>query len=535
VDLPVDLAHWLLALIPIALLLVLLAALRWQAPQAGPMGLFAGVAIAVLAFQTPFDTLAIGLARGLWDAVPILFVVWPALLLYRMGTAAGAFTALRIGIERFSADTTFLVLGLGWVLASFLQGIAGFGAPIAVVSPLLVAVGVRPVYAVAIPLIGHAWANMFGTLAVGWLATLQVVDLEDQTATAWQTAALLWIPNLLAGVTIAWLVGRRQALVHALPLIGVVSLLHGGIQLGLTFISPVLSTFLAATAALLALYPLSRWTRYSEQTELEDNRVMDESARPDDEDEPEPSMSLGWALAPYALLTVLAVGALIIPPVEQALSQVSLGFPLPEASTGFGVETEAEDPYAPFQPLTHPGTFLLLATLGSFLIYRLRGYFSAWADRVEPRPVLSSTAEDAIPASIAIVSFLVLAQVMGTSGQTDVLALGIAEVSPPLVFAAAANVIGIIGAFMTSSNTASNVLFAPLQDGVAQSEDLSQSAIIAAQSTGGAIGNAIAPANIVLGTSTAGIAGKEGQILRMTLPWVAVAAVLTGGATLLLV
>lgn len=534
-DLPVDLFHWLLALVPIALLLVLLAVLRWQAPQAGPVGLLAGVAIAVLAFQTPFETLAVGLARGLWDAVPILFVVWPALLLYRMGTAAGAFTALRIGIERFSRDSTFLVLAFGWVLASFLQGIAGFGAPIAVVSPLLVALGVRPVYAVAIPLIGHAWANMFGTLAVGWLATLQVVELEDQTTTAWQTAALLWIPNLLAGLTIAWLVGRRQALVHALPFIGVVSLLHGGIQLGLMFVTPILSTFLAATAALLALYPLSRWKRYSERTRLDDNRVMQDKDEGADEDEADPPMSLGWALAPYGLLTVLAIGALIIPAVEEALSGVSLGFPLPSASTGFGVETEAASPYAPFEPFTHPGTFLLLATLGSFLLYRQRGYFSTWAERTEPQPVLRNTATDAVPASVAIVSFLTLAQVMGTSGQTDVLALGIAEVAPPLVFAAVANVIGVIGAFMTSSNTASNVLFAPLQDGVAASEDLPQSAIIAAQSTGGAIGNAIAPANIVLGTSTAGIAGKEGQVLRMTLPWVALTAALTGAATLLLV
>jgi lactate permease len=83
------------------------------------------------------------------------------------------------GILRFSQNRLFLVLAFGWVLASFLQGIAGFGTPIAVVAPLLLAIGVKPVYAVVIPLIGHAWANMFGTLAVGWLATLQVVDLEN--------------------------------------------------------------------------------------------------------------------------------------------------------------------------------------------------------------------------------------------------------------------------------------------------------------------------------------------------------------------
>jgi lactate permease len=88
---------------------------------------------------------------------------------------------------------------------------------------------------------------------------------------------------------------------------------------------------------------------------------------------------------------------------------------------------------------------------------------------------------------------------------------------------------------MTSSNTASNILFAPLQqETVAALEGLSEPTIIAAQSTGGAIGNAIAPANVVLGTGTAGIVGREGEVLRKTLPWAAAIAVLVGGLTILL-
>jgi lactate permease len=534
-DLPVDLLHWFIAISPIVALLVLLAVLRWKAPQAGPVGLFLTAATAMVFFRTPFETLAVGLARGIWDSIPILLVVWPALLLYRMGTRAGAFTAIRVGIQRFSRNDVFLIMAFGWVLASFMQGIAGFGAPIAVCAPLLVAIGVRPILAVAIPLIGHAWANMFGTLAVGWLATLQVVELENEVETAWQTAALLWIPNLLGALTIAFLIGRMQAVMHALPLILVISLLHGGGQLVLAFVSPVLSTFLAATAALIALYPLSKWSRYSEPVELKQQNAMKDDAKGEDDDRPEPVMSLPWALLPYGVLTVVAVGALVIAPIERLLGSWEVGFPLPGTTTGYGVENEATEAYAPFAPLTHPGTFLLLSALIGWLAYRGRGYFQKWEERTDPPPILRTTAADAIPASIAIVSFLALAQVLGQSGQTDVLALGISAVAPALVFAAAANLIGVIGAFMTSSNTASNVLFAPLQDSVAASEGLAQSGIIAAQSTGGAIGNAIAPANIVLGTSTAGAGGKEGAVLRMTLPWVAVTAVITGAATLFFV
>jgi lactate permease len=242
-NLPIEIGHWLLALLPIIVLLIFLVFLRWKAPEAGPIGMFVAAIIAVVAFRTPWDTLAVAGAKGVWDAIFILYVVWPALLLYRVTEQAGAFDALRRGIQKFSRNQLYLVLAFGWVFASFLQGIAGFGTPIAVVAPLLLAIGVRPIYAVAIPLIGHSWANMFGTLAVGWLATLQVIDLQNETATAFQTGILLWIPNLTAGFMIAWMFGRMAAIRQAWPVILIISLVHGGGQLALTLWNPVLSNF----------------------------------------------------------------------------------------------------------------------------------------------------------------------------------------------------------------------------------------------------------------------------------------------------
>lgn len=540
-QLPIDLLHWLLALAPLAALLVLLVILRWKAPEAGAVGMFLAALLALLVFRSPADTLATAGGKGVWDAIFILFVVWPALLLYRAVDRAGGFIALRQRIERFSTNEAFLVLAFGWVFASFLQGIAGFGTPIAVTAPLLVALGVRPVYAVAIPLIGHAWANMFGTLAVGWLATLQVVDLTDVGGTAFQTAILLWIPNLLGGFAVAWLYGRFDAVRHLWPVVLIISLIHGGGQLLLTLWDPVLSTFLAASVALVALYPLSLWPRYSEPAEGIDERpAMKEQSEEERErmeaEEPEPVMGLWMALLPYGVLTLLAVVALAIPPINEFLEQFEVGLPFPAVGTGYGVAEEAEAPYSPFAPFTHPGTLLLLAALVTWTAYRLRGYYEARAAQEAPEQGLwTAVAEDAVPSSVAIVAFLVMSKVMDHSGQTDVLALGIAEVAPPMVFAFASNWIGVLGAFMTSSNTASNILFAPLQQETALTvEGPGESTIIAAQSVGGAIGNAIAPANVVLGTGTAGIVGQEGEVLRKTLPWALGMAIVTGAATILL-
>ncbi|HSL11720.1 MAG TPA: L-lactate permease [Actinomycetota bacterium] len=544
-QLPVDVLHWIAALVPLAVLLLLLVVLRWKAPEAGPIGMFTAAAIALLLFRTPFETLIVGGARGVWDALFILFVVWPALLLYRVVERAGAFAALRNGIERYTRNELFLVMGFAWVFASFLQGIAGFGAPIAVVAPLLVALGVRPLFAVALPLIGHAWANMFGTLAVGWLATLRVVELEDPTRVAFETAILLWIPSIAAGFSIAWLYGRGAAVRAALPMILVIATVHGGGQLLLTLWDPVLSTFIASSIALLLLYPLSRWKRYSEPAEgIERRPAMkdedaDATARARDEEiehEGEPVMSLPMALLPYAVLTVISIAALVPDRVEEALGGVEVGLAFPEVSTNYGLVTEAEDPYSPFAPFTHPGTFLLLSAIVVWIVYRTKGYYEAYAERRDREAgLLASLADDAVPASVAIVGFLVMSTVMEASGQTAVLAQGIAEVAPPTIFAFLSTWIGVLGAFMTSSNTASNILFAPLQqDTVVALEGLRQPPIIGAQSTGGAIGNAIAPANVVLGTGTAGNVGEEGEILRRTLPWTIGVAVLVGLATVAL-
>ncbi|HSK93502.1 MAG TPA: L-lactate permease [Candidatus Angelobacter sp.] len=526
--LPLDPLHWGLALVPLVVLLVLLVGLRWKAPQAGPIGMFVAAGIAIAAFEAPPDVLAIAGGKGMWDAVFVLYVVWTALLLYRVVERAGGFHALREGISDFSRNDLFLVLGFGWVFASFLQGIAGFGVPIAVVAPLLVGLGVKPIYAVVIPLIGHAWANLFGTLAVAWLATTRVVDLDDPVRTAFETAVLLTIPILGAGLTIAWLYGRMASVRAALPLIGIVAAIHAGGQLALSLVEPVLAGFVPAAAALVALYPLSHWSRYSEPDEDLENRPAMAEDRQADEREKEPTMGLGMALLPYAVV-VGAVLMLAVPPIAEALEAFEVGPPFPAAETGLGLEIGAEDAYSPFAPLSHPGTFLLLAAGVAWLAYHLSGHYDTWAERADGRGLWAGLVDNAIPASVAVCAFLVMSKVMDDTGLTDVLAGGIAAIAPAAVYALLAPTIGAIGSFMTSSNTASNILFAPVQlEAAATIDGLAETTTIAGQNAGAAIGNSISPANVVLGTGTAGIVGREGDVLRRVMPWAGASVLLVG-------
>lgn len=535
---PVDILHWLLALAPIIVLAFLLVQLRWTAQQAGALGIFVTAVIAVLAFETPWETLSVASAKGVWDAIFILAVIWPALLLYQVMNRSGGYEAMRQGITRMSRNELFIIVALGWVFTSFLQGIDGFGTPIAIVAPLLVAFGVKPVYAVAIPIIAHIWAKFYGTLGAGWLATLQLVSL-DEAATlefAFQSAVLIVIQTFLGGFTVVWLYGRWAAVKHGWPLVVIVAAIQGFGQMVAVFIDPVLAAFLPATVALLALYPLSRWRRYAEPAEGITERPAMAAEALTITDEKKPPMSTAMSFLPYILLSIFAVGSSVIPALSTLLRSWSVGLPFPEVSTGFGVVRNATDMYSPLSPLSHPGFVVLLVALIAWVLFRARGFFASW-NRQSPQPgtMLGALARTAVPASVPILAFLVMAQMMNHSGQNDALALGIAAVAPAYVYAFLANGIGAIGAFTTSSSTSSNVLFSDMQVKMAELKGLSVPTILAAQSAGGAIGNAIAPANIVMGASTVGIVGKEGEIMRKTLPWTLAAVGLTGIATVVVV
>ena len=542
--LPINLAIWLASFTPLLILLVLLVWRRWSTSAAAPIALAAAVLVALLLFETPLRTLAVAAGKGIWDAIFILYVIWPALILYNTANEAGTFDSIQTGIRRFIPDRLLVVLVISWVLSSFIQGVAGFGTPLAVTAPLMVGLGVKPLYAVLLPLLGRAWANTFGSLGASWLAILTVVDLPNQTLTLVYAGILLWIPELTAGLAIAFIYGGWWAIKRGAPAIALISLLQGGVQLVAVPFLPVIGNFLASSAALGGALLISRLALYRQEDEREPNRIFRKTAdqenaaeaasetdeRPAKNGEPhgealarvsppasrERRPSLAVAFAPYAILGVLALIVLLIPPVNAFLARLQIGLPFPETTTGYGLERPATPAYAAFAPFTHPGTLLLFSSFAGYLLFRSRGLYSR---AMNPRTILARSAEDALPATTAVVALLLMSKVMDHSGEITVLALGITTVASDVVYLAASPFIGLLGAFITSSNTASNILFAPLQATAAQAEGLPVELAIAAQTAGAATGNAIAPSDILLGATAVGMPQSLGAILARALPW----------------
>jgi lactate permease len=531
VTLDISWLSWGLAFLPLAILLILMLGAHWGAAEAGPLAWFAAVFVAFFYFDAPLEVLGFENAKGIWSALTVLYVVWASILVYEVSHEGQAFEPLRRGITRLLPDPLLQVLAFGWAFASFLQGVTGFGVPIAVCAPLLVGIGVRPLYAVAIPLIGHAWNNTFGTLAVAWSGLKEVTAMDPAMAaqTALYAASFIWVLNILGGFLVCWLYDRWNGIRQGLPVILVMSLLQGGLTLGLSQWNDTLNGFIASSVAFASIFLLGRMRRYrdakpatsrvfTEERKQADTEVVEQAQRGTGAAK---DMTIHQAFIPYYALLVVTFGVLLIPPVKAALGAWSFGLSFPETVTGLGfVRLES---VARFAPLVHAGTFLLVAALVGYLAFKRLGTIKAgglWR-------ILGKTVDKSIPSTIAVVALIAMSNVMAGSGSVSVLAQGVASATGG-GYGFLAPMVGGLGAFMTTSNLASNLLFGAFQQSTAQATGLYAPAILGAQTAGAAAGNMIAPGNVLLGTTTAGILGQEGAILRVTIPLFVMVAIIIG-------
>ncbi len=498
---------YFLAILPILFLLALMLGPRWGAHQAGPAAWLSGVVIAGLAFGLTPGVLWVSQARGLLLALYVLAVLWPALLLYNIVDRAGGIRAIAAGLEGAIGDRGLLLLLLAWAFSALLEGLAGFGLPVAVVSPMLVALGVEPVIAVAAVAIGHAWSVTFGDMGVIFQTLSGVVKMEPAVL-APASALMLGAACLLCGFATARILGQGRQWLRQLPWVLGLGLLMAGVQYGLA-VSGL--TPLAALGAGLA--GIAGGILVGRRSRTVENKTIP----------PE----LAGALASYGGLALLMTAIAWPGPLRGLLTPLLWQAHFPEVATLSGFTTPA-GPGQAFRPLVHPGSAILLAALLSYAVYR-RACLCPPGDL---KNAARATWRSAAPASLGIIATVGLSTLMEHTGMTQLLAQGLAALMGagfPLV----SPLVGMLGAFATGSNNNSNVLFAPLQHSIAGLLAIDPRLLLAAQTAGGALGSMIAPAKIVVGCSTVGLKGREGDVLRRTLFYGLGIGLLLGGLALL--
>jgi len=476
----------LVATAPLALIIFLMAVLRWSAANAGLVGLVTAVvgAIGFFGFGTSIHVeqgiagALIGTgAEAAFSTVDILWIILPALSLYELQRRSGAIDAIRTGLMGLSSDKTLLAVIIAWFFAPFMEGAAGFGTPIALAAPVLVSLGFTPVVAVALPLIGHVAGTSFGALGTPIFAQADVSSMSaDKIAPSTALPHAILAPVLTLSIVFIARSGRIQARYAAWAVVAAVCFLVPYLILA-AFVGPELPTIGGALAGGMAFAFVLRWTQV-QQAGTSDAR------------------SLVWAAMPYAVLVGLILATRLVPQVRDALRQVMFEWTLPGP---FGGRIE---------PFYHPGTMLLAGFLFGGLLQRrtlpeLGGAVAAAVRRL-------------VPVAIALFAMLAIARLMLHAGMTE--ALAEAATRTGRVWPLLAPSVGALGAFITGSTTASNILLTDLQVAAAGELGLPLLVMVAAQGFGAAVGNSVALHNIITGAATVGLQGREGDVLRTTGP-----------------
>ena len=521
----------LVAMLPLVVLLGLLAFAGWSASRAAAAGLATALAIAIGVVGMPADAAAAaaiyGAAFGLF---PIGWIILAAMFLYALSVEAGALAVMQRSVMRLSADHRVQALLIAFCFGAFLEGAAGFGAPVAITAALLAATGFPALEAACIALIANTAPVAFGALGTPILTLAKVTGLDEQAISALAGRQLPFFSLVVPAWMVMAMSGWR-GLVGVWPVVLVCGVSFASIQfLIANYVGPSLVDVvggivsLASVAVFLKFWqPTTSWQHGTGHGDASTTAAASSSP----EAHPEDSASrVAWAWMPWVFLS-LAVFCWGLPPVKQALDAAA---PLPEISVPRLDGRVAKVPPATldgeeieravyrFNYLSAAGTGIAVAALASVPWLGL-----AWS---RAAAIFAITLRKLFPSLATIAAMLALAFVTRYSG-TDV-TLGLALTTTGTAYAFFSPLLGWLGVALTGSDTSSNAMFGSLQRVTAEQLGLNPLLTCTANSTGGVMGKMIDAQSIVVSATATGVHRQEGAILRRVFPHSLALAALMG-------
>ena len=529
--------YYLLALAPIATVFLLLVIAKRTAGQTMSIAYGVTVAIAIIIWQVPWTVVSASTLQGLIMASEIIFIIFGAIFVLNVLQASGAVTAIRQGLLGISPDRRIQAIIIVWLFGSFLEGASGFGTPAAVCGPLLVALGFPALAAVMVALIANSTAVVFGAVGIpislgintglagakvvdSHLAELGITYSEYFQQIVVRTGILNGIvggliPLIMVGCLTRYF-SSRQSWLEGLA-IWPFALFAG---LAVTIPSALTAVFLGVEFPSLigGLFGLTLVVIAAKQGFLTPKEIWDfppvaswrdgwqGSFNPELSSQ-ESTMGLVKAWTPYlAIGLVLMLSRISTLPLQGWLKSWQITF-----SHILGTEITINS-----APLYLPGTIFIFVAIATYWLHQMKAtdLISAGLNSVK---TLVNTA-------LVLGATVPMARVFINSGYNEsnlasmplTLADGVASIagqSWPLF----APTIGAMGSFVAGSATVSNMMFSLFQFGVATKIDVSGAIITSLQGIGAAAGNMICVANVVAASSTVGLSGCEGMLIRRIL------------------
>ena len=534
----------LVALIPIVFFFIALTRLRLKGYQAGTITVLLSLAVALLFYRMPASaalaSAVYGFLYGLW---PIAWIIVAAVFLYKISVATGQFAVIRSSILSVTEDQRLQLILVGFCFGAFLEGAAGFGAPVAITAALLVGLGFKPLYAAGLCLIANTAPVAFGAMGIPIVVAGQVSGVDafaigqmaGRQLPFMTVIVLFWIMAIMDG----W-----RGVKETWPAVLVGGGTFAGMQfLTANYVGPELPDITSAIVSLVALtlflkvWQPRRIFRFEEEPAAPGARTAargQSAATGVSSGVPLTAGAVFKAWSPFIILTAVVTLWSLKPfkalfAAQGALASTVVNIPVPflhNLVEKVPPVVASAAPYGAvytFNWLSATGTAILIAALVTIAFTRL-----------SPAKAVATLGETFRELAVPIYSIgmvLAFAFIANYSGLSATLALALAHTGHAFTFFSP--FLGWIGVFLTGSDTSANALFAALQATTAQQLGLPQVLTVAANTTGGVTGKMISPQSIAIACAAVGLAGRESDLFRFTVKHSLVFAAIIGVMTTL--
>ena len=516
-------ASSLAAAVPIFVLFLMLGVLRKPAWMSALAALGSALIVALAVYGMPAQLAVISILYGAaYGLFPIAWIVFSSIMLYRLAVDTGKFEIIKNSVGNLTDDRRLQALFIAFSFGAFIEGAAGFGAPVAVSGAMLAGLGFDPFFAAGMCLLANTAPVAFGSIGIPIVTLANVTGLPTLALSAMVGRLCAIISVIIPAYLITVMAGPARAL-EVLPAIVACGLSFAGMQFfASNFIGPDLTDILSSLTCIIVMVAVLKLWKPARIMRLESDTPITRTAGQYSGRE----IFVAWS--PYLLLVVcvLAVGAPSIKNAIDARTHAMLpafvahsptvmnGLFVPglhNAITRIPPVTPTASPYAAvftFNWLTASGTACFIATLlaAAFL-------------RVGPSQLAGiyvATFKQLKFAMLTIAAMLGLAYLMNYSGMTSTLGLQLAATGAAFPFFGA--VVGWLGVFLTGSDTSANALFGNLQVVTANALHLNPVLMAAVNSSAGVMGKMISVQSIAVAVAATGmVAADESRLFRFTI------------------